>query len=69
MCIYNIVHYIYSCNSASPFKAPPSVSEWIYRDSLPVCGFCLDKNGPNVHALQYIFDQLRKNKRMWILHI
>ncbi len=43
-----------SCNSAFPYKAPPSVREWIYRDlfTLSLCAyFCLAKNGPNLHAL------------------
>jgi len=30
-----------SCNSAFPYKAPPAVREWIYRDIhiQPACGF------------------------------
>ncbi len=49
----SVLRELYECTSETALsteftgnrcnKASPSVREWIYRDSLPLCGFCLDK--------------------------
>ncbi len=61
-----------SFNSAFPYKAPPAVREWIYRDLYlySACEWFLSGQKRIEFARPAVdFERLMKNKLMWILHI
>ncbi len=61
-----------SCNSAFPYKAPPAVREWIYRDLYLHSAwvqFLSGQKWTEFACPAVNFDRLMKNKLMWILHI
>ncbi len=61
-----------SCNSAFPYKAPPAVREWIYRELYlhSACVQFLSGQKRTEFACPAVnFDRLMKNKFMWIQHI